>query len=289
MFIALPFVNKFVELIDRVIKPKKQPEEVEFQLKYIAGGLLSTAELNLLAAQKEIIVMSNRVERMLGMVKTLLHTKIGSNEFQELYDRIDKYEDISDRMEIEIAKFLNRVVDGRLSYEGKMRVTTMLNIVSELESIGDSCNNLAKTLVRKGEAQAHFSDYNYQHIDTMFQYVSEAMSNMVAILCDIEHVTPEDLVRSYDKERIINDYRNECRNENIENVNQKVYPYSAGIFYIDIICEAEKLADYIVNVIDSVEEQMRHLNVDENGSPLIDELNPEKLKAKKPYKKRTNN
>ena len=170
-----------------------------------------------------------------------------------------------------------------------MRVTTMLNIVSELESIGDSCNNLAKTLVRKGEAQAHFSDYNYQHIDTMFQYVSEAMSNMVAILCDIEHVTPEDLVRSYDKERIINDYRNECRNENIENVNQKVYPYSAGIFYIDIICEAEKLADYIVNVIDSVEEQMRHLNVDENGSPLIDELNPEKLKAKRPYKKRTNN
>ena len=289
MFIALPFVNKFVDLIDRVIKPKKQPEEVEFQLKYIAGGLLSTAELNLLAAQKEIIVMSNRVERMLGMVKTLLHTKIGSNEFQELYDRIDKYEDISDRMEIEIAKFLNRVVDGRLSSEGKMRVTTMLNIVSELESIGDSCNNLAKTLVRKGEAQAHFSDYNYQHIDTMFQYVSEAMSNMVAILCDIEHVTPEDLVRSYDKERIINDYRNECRNENIENVNQKVYPYSAGIFYIDIICEAEKLADYIVNVIDSVEEQMRHLNVDENGSPLIDELNPEKLKTKKPYKKRTNN
>lgn len=289
MFIALPFVNKFVDLIDRVIKPKKQPEEVEFQLKYIAGGLLSTAELNLLAAQKEIIVMSNRVERMLGMVKTLLHTKIGSNEFQELYDRIDKYEDISDRMEIEIAKFLNRVVDGRLSSEGKMRVTTMLNIVSELESIGDSCNNLAKTLVRKGEAQAHFSDYNYQHIDTMFQYVSEAMSNMVAILCDIEHVTPEDLIRSYDKEREINDYRNECRNENIENVNQKVYPYSAGIFYIDIICEAEKLADYIVNVIDSVEEQMRHLNVDENGSPLIDELNPEKLKTKKPYKKRTNN
>ncbi len=289
MFIALPFVNKFVDLIDRVIKPKKQPEEVEFQLKYIAGGLLSTAELNLLAAQKEIIVMSNRVERMLGMVKTLLHTKIGSNEFQELYDRIDKYEDISDRMEIEIAKFLNRVVDGRLSSEGKMRVTTMLNIVSELESIGDSCNNLAKTLVRKGEAQAHFSDYNYQHIDTMFQYVSEAMSNMVAILCDIENVTPEDLVRSYDKEREINDYRNECRNENIENVNQKVYPYSAGIFYIDIICEAEKLADYIVNVIDSVEEQMRHLNVDENGSPLIDELNPEKLKSKKPYKKKTNN
>ena len=182
-------------------------------------------------------------------------------------------------MEFEIAKFLNKVIDGRLSYDGKQRVATMLTIVSELESVADSCNNMAHTLVRKEEAQAHFSEYNYHNIDTIMKYVSEAMSNMITILCDIDNVTPDDLTRSYDKEREINNFRNQCRTENIENINQRKYPYSAGIFYIDIICEAEKLADYIVNVIDSVEEQIRRLNVDDSGNPVINELNPEKIKG----------
>ena len=103
------------------------------------------------------------------------------------------------------------------------------------------------------------------------------MSNMIAVVCDMDNATPEDLTRSYDKEREINNFRNQCRTENIENINQKKYPYSAGIFYMDVICEAEKLADYIVNVIDSVEEQIRRSRLDEAGMPVIvDELNPEK-------------
>ena len=231
---------------------------------------------NILAAQREIGIFAQKTEEMLGMVKTQLHTKIGSSEFKDLCTRIEKCEDFSDRMEYEIAKYLNQVMDGRLSFDAKMRVTTMLNIVSELESIGDSCQNLSKTLQRKGEAQAHFTDYNYGHIDRMFQYVSEAMSNMLAVLVDLDNVTIEDLTRSYDKEREINEYRNKCRDENIENINNKLYPYSAGVFYMDVICEAEKLGDYIVNVIDAVEEQMQRTVVDEQGKPVIGELNPEK-------------
>ena len=127
---------------------------------------------------------AQRVERMLGMVKQLLHTKAGTTEFNQIYTRIGKYEDISDRMEIEIANYLNKVVDGRLSYDAKLRISTMLSIVSEIESIADSCNNIARTLVRKEQAGAHFTEYNYQNIDTMLCYVSEALSNMITILCD---------------------------------------------------------------------------------------------------------
>ena len=277
LIIGLPMVGYLVKAVNKAV-PAHKKEEAEFQLKYISAGLVGANELNLLAAQKEIVVFAQRVDRMLGMTKTLIHTKTGTEEFNKLFSRVEKYEDIADNMEFEIAKFLNKVIDGRLSYDGKQRVATMLTIVSELESVADSCNNLARTLVRKEEANAHFSEYNYQNIDTIMRYVSEAMSNMITVLCDIDNVTAEDLTRSYDKEREINNFRNQCRTENIENINQRKYPYSAGIFYMDIICEAEKLADYIINVIDSVEQQMRRLNVDENGMPIIDELNPEKLK-----------
>lgn len=269
------FTGAYVKMVNFLVKSKKKAaSEEEFSLKYISTGLLSAAELNITAAEREIVVYAQRVERMLGMVKTLLHTKTGTVEFNDLYTRIGKYEDISDRMELEIANFLNGVVDGRLSLEAKLHVSSMLNIVSEIESIADSCNNIAKTLVRKEEANAHFGEYNYNNIDTILKYVSEAMSNMIAILVDTENVERDDLMRNYDKEREINNFRNQCRTENIENVNQKLYPYSAGIFYMDIICEAEKLGDFIVNVVDSVDEIMQRRSP--AGMQHLEALNPEK-------------
>ena len=276
--IMIWFTKGYVKIINRLIRSRKKTADgnEEFQLKYISGGLLNTAELNITQAQSEIIVYAERVERMLGMVKSLLHTKTGTVEFNDLFTRIGKYEDISDRMEIEIANYLNKVVDGRLSLNAKLQISTMLNVVSEIESIADSCNNIAKTLVRKEEAQAHFTEYNYNNIDIMLKYVSQAMSNMMAVLCDIDNVTREDLIRTYDKEREINNFRNQCRTENIENINQKMYPYQAGIFYMDLICEAEKLGDFIVNVIDCVEELMKRTSSPTN--PFTEELNPEKLK-----------
>ncbi len=257
------FTKTYVKIVNFFIKSHKK-EEAEFQLKYISAGLLNAAELNIAQAQREIVVYAERVERMLGMVKTLLHTKVGTTEFNQIYSRIEKYEDISDRMEMEIGLYLNKVVDGRLSYDAKLRVSTMLSIVSEIESIADSCNNIARTLVRKEQAGAHFTDYNYSNIDTMLQYVCEAMSNMIAMLTDVEAASPGDLMRNYNKEREINNFRNMLRTENIENINQKKYSYQAGIFYMDIICEAEKLGDYIVNVIDSMETHLRRRQSREN-------------------------
>ena len=274
LLIMIWFTKLYVKLLNAIIKSKKKEDE-EFQLKYIQGGLMSASELNIDQAQREIVVFAGRVERMLGMVKELVHTKTGTPEFNKIYSRIQKYEDITDRMEFEIGSYLNKVLDGRLSSQAKARVASLLSIISELESIGDSCNNIAKALVRKEEADAHFNEYNYANIDEMLRLVSEAMTNMLAVLSDIDNVTAEDLMRSYNKEREINNFRNACRTENIENVNQKKYPYKAGIFYMDIVCEAEKLGDFIVNVIDSMEDIMRRSSAVTSGLPL-GELNPEK-------------
>ena len=273
LLIMIWFTKLYVKLLNVIIKTKK--EEEEFQLKYISGGLLSASELNITQAQREIAVYAERVGRMLGMVKDLVHTKTGTPEFNKLFSRVEKYEDISDRMEFEIGSYLNKVLDGRLSSDAKFRVASLLSMISELESVSDSCNNIAKALVRKEEADAHFNEYNYDNIDEMLKLVSEAMANMLGVLSDIDNVTPEDLMRSYNKEREINNFRNQCRTENIENVNQKKYPYKAGIFYMDIVCEAEKLGDFIVNVIDSVEDLMRRNARMSNRE--IGELNPEKV------------
>ena len=275
MSIGMTMFHTIFKLLNFIIKSKKKEDE-EFQLKYIQGGLMSASELNIDQAQREIVVFAGRVERMLGMVKELVHTKTGTPEFNKLLSRVEKYEDITDRMEFEIGSYLNKVLDGRLSSMAKARVASLLSIISELESIGDSCNNIAKALVRKEEADAHFNEHNYANIDEMLRLVSEAMTNMLMVLSDMDNVTPEDLMRSYNKEREINNFRNACRTENIENVNQKKYPYKAGIFYMDIVCEAEKLGDFIVNVIDSMEEIMRRSSSLNNGK-AIGELNPEKV------------
>ena len=252
--IMIWFTQTYVKITDFFIRTKNKEDE-EFQLKFITAGLLNASELNITQAQREIALFAERVDKMHEMVHDLVHTKQGTEEFNKLFTRIEKYEEISDRMEVEIANYLNRVVDGRLSYDGKLRVSAMLNIVTEIESVADSCYNISRSLVRMEEAHATFTDDIYANIDTMMRYVSEALANMVLILRDIENVSEHDLINSYNKEREINNYRNLLRADNIENINQKRYDYQSGIFYMDIVCESEKLADYVMNVIEGVEHQ----------------------------------
>ncbi|HIU55200.1 MAG TPA: Na/Pi cotransporter family protein [Candidatus Gallibacteroides avistercoris] len=249
------FVNAYVFIVTRVIKQKKNDDE-EFQLKYISGGMLSTSELSLLQVKKEIQVYAERTHRMFGMVRDLLHTKEGSEEYSKLYSRIEKYEQISDRMELEIANYLNKVADGRLSYEGKLQVTAMLTMVTEIESMGDSCYHLARTLIRKQEAKTQFTDEIVSNIDTIFKLVDDAINNMMQILPQNE-LEESDLNRTYNKETEINNFRNVLRITNIENVNAKKYEYQAGTFYMDLVEEAEKLADYIVNVVEALKEKRK--------------------------------
>ncbi len=252
--IMIWFTELFVRICNFLIKPKHKDED-EFQLKYISRGILNASELNIAQAQREIELYAERVNRMFGMVRTLEHEKPDTEEFNKLFSRIGKYESIADRMEIEIANYLNCVVDGRLSYEGKLRISSMLSIVSEIESIADSCNNLARTMVRQHQAKIEFNKIVSDNIDTMFKYVAEALENMIILLRDIENADEKHIMNSYNKEREINNYRNAIRSENVDNINNKVYPYEEGIYYMDIICESERLCDYVVNVVDCVRDQ----------------------------------
>ena len=242
----------YEKIVNRLVRVKDKTEE-EFQLKFISRGMLSASELNLPQAHQEIAVYAERVQRMFGMVKELLHEKGGSEAYLKLYNRIEKYEQICDRMELEIADFLNRVVAGRLSFEGKMMVNSMLAIVTEIESIGDCCYNLARTMQRKQDSHVEFNEEIVHNIDEMFKLDSEALSNMVALLSTNEPAL-NDIMVSYNKESEINNYRNQLRMSNIENINNKHYEYQSGIYYMDIISEGERLGDYVINVVDAIKQ-----------------------------------
>ncbi|MBQ8772963.1 MAG: Na/Pi cotransporter family protein, partial [Muribaculaceae bacterium] len=188
------------------------------------------------------------------------HAKERSEEFSKMFSRLEKYEEISDRMELEIANYLNRCAEGRLSNEGKLHISAMLNIVSEIESIADCCFGCAKILIRKQESGIAFNDLIYNNIDTMFGYIKGAMANMRLLISDLENVNELDIIASYNKEREINNLRNQFRTNNVQNINDKAYEYQAGIYYMDIISDLEKMGDYIINVVDSVKEQFRRRN-----------------------------
>lgn len=250
--------NLYVRIVMRLV-PARRDEDQEFQLKFIQGGILNASELNLTQAEKEIVVFAQRVQRMVGMAQNLVHTRDGSDEFTQGFNRLEKYEEISDRMEIEIASYLNRCSEGRLSNEGKHRIAAMLRIVSEIESIADCCYGVGKILIRKKEGDVKFNDEIYDRIDAMFIVVERAMTNLILLLGNMEHVYDKDIISSYNVEREINNKRNQLRSANVEAINEKHYPYQAGIYYMDIIGSLEKMGDYIINVVDEVKDQKRQL------------------------------
>lgn len=252
--IMIWFVKVYEKIVCAVIKQKKNGEEEEFQLKYISAGMLSTSELSLLQAKKEIELYSVRTTRMYGMARDLLSEKPDSEAFNKLYSRIQKYEQISDNMELEIARYLNNVSDGRLSFDGKMKVNAMMTETTEIESIGDSCYSIARAIQRKNSENIVFNDYISERITNMFALVGTALENMNTILSKTD-ISDVDINKTYNIEMEINNYRNMLRNANMENINNKVYEYRAGIHFMDIILECEKLADYVVNVIDAVREK----------------------------------
>ena len=257
LMVMIWFTKLYVTIVCWIMPQRHKDEDEEFSLKFINRGILSASELNIAQAQKEIAVFGERVKRMLDMGKTLIHMDPRNDEYSSLYSRLEKYEEISDRMELEIAGFLNKVAEGRLSPEGKMRVAGMLRIISEIESIADSCFNIAKTLNRKNQAHVDFSAEVMKEIDMMYDLVDGAMNNMLELLRQME--TPEDskIIAAYNREREINNFRNRLRDENIYNINNRQYSYEQGIFFMDLIGEAEKLGDYMLNVVEGVKHQFK--------------------------------
>ena len=251
-FIMIWFVGLIEKTVRFLIKGKKEEDE-EYRLRYITGGMLSTAELSILQAHKEITLFAERTGRMLDMVKELFYEK-NEDVFLKTYSRVEKYESISDRMEIEIANYLTCVAEGRLSSEGKEEIRIMLRAVSEIESIADSCNNMARSIKRRNEFKSIFTDEQNHNVDQMLALTEKALHRMIEILKKTELVR-DDVNPSYNIENEINNYRNQLKIHNVEDINNKKYQYQDGVYYMDIIGEAEKLGDYVLNVVQAVIEK----------------------------------
>ncbi len=247
-FILVWFIPQIEKLVCKIIRPKKNTDEDDFRLRFIQSGIMKTPEISVLEAQKEIHCFAERIQRMFGMVKTLLG-ETNEEKFVKLYSRIEKYEGISDNMEIEIAKYLDQVSDSHLSDETKAKIRAMLREISEIESIGDSCFNIARTLNRHFKGKEDFITSQYEHMHQMMELTDNALTQMNITL--VGHKGDNDANLSFNIENEINNYRNQLKSQNINDVNNHLYTYAIGTMYMDIIQECEKLGDYVVNVVEA--------------------------------------
>ncbi len=257
-FILIWFIPQIERLVCWVIKPKKQDEEEDFRLHFITAGFMKTPELSVLEAQKEIQSFSERMQRMFGMVRELLTLSSSANsksdsqagDFNKLYTRIEKYEGISDNMELEIAKYLDSVSNAHLSDETKGKIRAMLREISELESIGDACFNMARTISRKyNTKQDHFIERQYDHLHQMMELTDQSLTQMNRLMGGRKESF--DVNRTFNIENEINNYRNQLKSQNINDINNHEYTYAVGTIYMDLINECEKLGDYVVNVVEA--------------------------------------
>ena len=242
------FIPQIEKLVCKIIRPKKNADEDDFRLRFIQSGIMKTPEISVLEAQKEIHCFAERIQRMFGMVKELLG-ETNDDKFVKLYTRIEKYEGISDNMEIEIAKYLDQVSDSHLSDETKAKIRAMLREISEIESIGDSCFNIARTLNRRIRGKEDFIPSQYEHMHQMMELTDNALTQMNITL--VGHKVDNDANLSFNIENEINNYRNQLKSQNINDVNNHLYTYAIGTMYMDIIQECEKLGDYVVNVVEA--------------------------------------
>ena len=257
--ILIWFIPQIERFVCWVIKPKKVDEEEDFRLHFITAGFMKTPELSVLEAQKEISSFSERMQRMFGMVVELLNlsssatakeAKAQAGDFNKLYTRIEKYESISDNMELEIAKYLDSVSDAHLSDDTKAKIRAMLREISELESIGDACYNMARTINRKYNAkQDHFTERQYDHIHQMMGLTDQSLTEMNRLMVGRKETF--DVNRTFNIEHEINNYRNQLKAQNIVDINNHEYTYAVGTIYMDLINECEKLGDYVVNVVEA--------------------------------------
>ena len=242
------FIPQIEKLVCWIVKPARQETEEEFHLQFINSGIMKTPEISVLQAQKEISVFGENMQKMLGMVKELSELKT-DDEFHELFIRIKKYEDTSDKMENEIGRYLGQVGEAHLSDETKEKIRGMLRQIGELESIGDSCFNLARIIQRKKDNNVDFAEAQEKSIVQMYDLVDGAMSRMNTLLKEQKETLS--IVPSTKFEASINSLRNELKQKNITDLDNHVYNYDNGTVYMDLVNEYEKVGDYVLNVAEA--------------------------------------
>ena len=242
------FIPQIEKLVCAIIKPKKSEEEDEFRLQYIRGGIMKTPEISVLQAQKEIAVFGERMQHLFGLVRDLYATQ-DKEEFEKLFERIRKGEDVSDKMENEIGKYLGDIGSAHLSDDTKQKIRAMMREIGELESIGDSCFNLARIMHRKLENKVWFDDNTNDGILVMYSIVDEALTRMNQTLSGRREDYTIDESRSIESR--INAQRNAMKQKNIANLDSQAYSYELGTVLGDLISECEKAGDYVINVVEA--------------------------------------
>lgn len=253
-FLLIWLAKVITNVVSFIIKKKATDEE--FQLRYISTGLLSTSELSLIQAWNEIKSYGLRTQKMFAIARTFYEEK-NENEAVKLFTRLQKYESISDRMEVEIARYLSKVGDGRLSEGSKHQIQKMMRVVSEIESVSDGCYNIARTIVRRNESNVVYTKEMDENIQLMMNLVDKAIQNMIDAL-ENDDVSDDELNRSQNTENEINNYRNQLRTQNILDINAKKYEYQVSVTYMDIIIECEKMGDYIINIMEALNQASKH-------------------------------
>ena len=249
--ILVGFIKYIEKIVCLVIKGKKknaEDDDEDFKLQFISGGFMATPELSVLEARKEIGQFGKRMQRMFGMVNDLMD-ETDDEKFVKLFTRIEKYEGISDNMEVEIGKYLNEVSDNHLSDETKGKIRAMLREVSELESIGDAAYNCARILNRRHKSSEDYNEKQVQNIKNMFRLVDQSLTIMNEMFQkSLEEIDPN---RSFNVETEINNFRDLLKTQNVNDVDGHVYSYAVGSMFMDLINECEKLGDYVVNVVEA--------------------------------------
>lgn len=242
------FTPQIVKLVTKVIK-SKETEEV-FRLKYIQGGILSTAELSLTQAKQEIVDFAKLGKQQFIYARESLMV-CETDKFEELYNKLEHYEQITDKVELEIANYLNNIAEGELSEESARRLQAMYTIISEIESIGDSGYNIARILNRKKIHGKSFTPDMVKKLDHMFVILDKAFDNMIENL-NKGYTKIEDISNAVDSEEEINEYRNILKEEHLLSLEHNKYNYQTGVYYMDIVAECETTGDYIINVSEAI-------------------------------------
>lgn len=246
--LLIGFIPQIERAVCWLLPDRESPEEKEedFHLQYIQTSLVQTPEIAVLQAQKETSRFAEKVRAMFGMLRSLL-TEDDEKQFAELYSKIEHEEDQTDRMELEIARFLEQVSTDHLSDETKQKIRQMLREVGELESIGDACYNVARTLDRRQQSQQHFTEQQNGQILAMMALCDEALEQMCIVISGLRE--ENDIRPTFRLENEINIMRDQLKAANIQNVNDHLYSYVVSTMFADIVGELEKLGDYIVNVV----------------------------------------
>lgn len=245
------FTPLLEKIVVRMIPQRDKDSEEEFRLKFITTGMLSTPELSLLQAKKEVQFFAKHTIKMFGFFRKLIDEK-SDKKFNKLFTKIQKYEGICDNVEVEITNYLSQVSQYKMSETGQRRMRSMLKLVGDLESVGDCNFNLARTVNRMREKKITFNQEAMDKLELMFNLVEEALEEMRSNLNMDE--TAVNLNKAIQLEKRVNNYRSQLKAEHLDNLAKEVYSYEAGILFNDLFSECEKLADYVINVSEALEE-----------------------------------